>query len=1588
MWHGDDNDGSGASYRILTLSSGQIQYNAGNWNTGKTFNGSTIADTTNWHYIVATYDGTTLRGYFEGAADGSSSTGVYTAGDKVTRIGNGQASGANTYYASAVLEEVRIASVSRTGEWVLTEYRNQNAPSAFYGVGPQENVGGGGSGTVPVTVTSAPVGLSLAVDGVGCTAPCVYQWTPGTSHTVAVTAATQSGSGAQYQFANWSDGGAQSHTVTVAGVSATYTASFSTQYYLTTAASPAGGGTVTPASGWVSAGSGVTVSAAAASGYYFAGFTGALSGTATPQSLTMTGPLTVTAQFAANGTTPITVTSLPAGLVVSVDGTSYVTPAYFQWTVGSSHTLAAVVTPQTGADGLPYNFAYWSDGGEQTHTMTVAATTAPYVAVFTDPPGNSPVMFQDVPVTKTYYPHVNMLLTRFISVGCEANPLKYCPDAASGAAGVLTRGQAAVLIVRSIYSALYGNPEEFTLNSTTPYFNDVGASHLQFVYIQKLKELGLTNGCDGNGNYCPEGTLTYGQLAKLAVLARQVRDGKGLTLTCQGTNPDYDCNQIYPDVPSSDIFYAYIQRTYRLLNEQAAPPPADGCPYVYTPSPMRQFCENLTVPRGRFAIYLVSLVMNAPDPFQWPGGGGLPAVQSPRGSGANPINDTCSDQAAVEGALQHTNEFIWIGGSQFAWSRTTIKTGSGDGALPSPRLYTTYLYSQLVRQDPKPPIELEMTGGSGAGAELLTQVSDAVKLTSQHGVISGCLNGVAQPDMVASLTSTVTPPGQPVVTVITSSPVGFPLIVDGLSCTTTYTTVCSYTWSPGSQHTISAPSVQAGGTGTQYRFAGWSDGEAISHTVTAPSAPSNFTATFGTWYLLSLAVTPAGAGSIAASPSSGDGYYQSGAAVQVSATPVTGQQFLGFSGSLSGTANPQNLTMTRPHGVTGIFSSSSNYFITANPALQSVVAGGGLNYSIGVNLPSGSTIALSASGLPSGVGATFSPASLSGPETTTLSITVGANVPQGTYGVNVTATNGAVSRTAIVTLVVVAPGPANIITPASGSYLTGTVTFVWDAGAGVSQYSLSLGSTPNGSEYYSANLGTAQSATVAIPNNQMGTLYATLGSLISGAWQTRTASYLLTSPATQKPTGAERDAGGVASPPSDNYVYNNGEESLVWKYHLMSAYPPLETTSPPIDSQSLKVILDGQADPAVSAVLKRTGIANAYGSQNGFEVTYKATTRAQPGWRDLTFIWVCPKSTYGCYEGERVPITIHTAVYVYDATPIIDGVGYDPPNYPGGPFYIKIQGRFLGKGGTVSLCPTGAYPCDQAAGKLDAYIDINGPKTSWSPQTEWTFDPEKGTNYITALLTPPYGAAGDYDAQVTVSTGGTGFAYAGGPQQAQPGKSNQKGTVQVTPPPPPSIIITRDNGTANLAIDGTFSAVTVGQVMRLHAAVSNLVGGLSIQSQSWQVEGNTVANYLLSDQIGKVTAYTGSTSDSTTFYWVDGSGEQTKSVTCTAMLSNNAKITGTAHFRVSKPNIAFRIVPRNKIPIIDIQANRSLQFGSNDDTGMNYLAAGEVIGENGSLAITQVTNTTRIYTTGGGASEHSVRVHCQSWMARQLNSTA
>jgi uncharacterized repeat protein (TIGR01451 family) len=180
--------------------------------------------------------------------------------------------------------------------------------------------------------------------------------------------------------------------------------------------------------------------------------------------------------------------------------------------------------------------------------------------------------------------------------------------------------------------------------------------------------------------------------------------------------------------------------------------------------------------------------------------------------------------------------------------------------------------------------------------------------------------GVAARDTSSGYTSkaqtfSITVTGGPatIAVVVTSAPAGRSLAVDGVS----YTAAQSFNWAPGSSHTVSATSPQ--GTGTRYVFANWSDAGAQSHTILGPASAVTYTASFTTQNLLSAGVSPAGAGAIAASPTCSDGYYNSGAGVQLTAQPAAGYAFSGFSGDLTGASNPQTVAMSAPHSVTAVF---------------------------------------------------------------------------------------------------------------------------------------------------------------------------------------------------------------------------------------------------------------------------------------------------------------------------------------------------------------------------------------------------------------------------------------------------------------------------------------------------------------------------------------------------------------------------------------------------------------------------------------------------------------------------------------------
>lgn len=249
-----------------------------------------------------------------------------------------------------------------------------------------------------VTVTTTPANLNIIVDSLNYTAPHTFTWTLNSSHTLNTTATQTSGS-TQYVFSQWNNTATQNQTITATGTT-TYTASFTTQYQLTTSAGA--GGSITPSSGFYNAGAVVAVTATPNSGNQFSGFSGALSGTTNPQNITMSGPMSVTANFV--GTATVSVATSPSGLAIVVDGTTYTAPQSFNWTQGSSHTLDTVPTQGSGASQNV--FVSWSNTASKTQTIVVnglAAYTAYFQTQYLLTTATSPQSSGNVVASTGYY---------------------------------------------------------------------------------------------------------------------------------------------------------------------------------------------------------------------------------------------------------------------------------------------------------------------------------------------------------------------------------------------------------------------------------------------------------------------------------------------------------------------------------------------------------------------------------------------------------------------------------------------------------------------------------------------------------------------------------------------------------------------------------------------------------------------------------------------------------------------------------------------------------------------------------------------------------------------------------------------------------------------------------------------------------------------------------------------------------------------------------------------------------------------------------------------------------------------------------
>ena len=153
--------------------------------------------------------------------------------------------------------------------------------------------------TVSVTVT-VPAGRSFTVEGNTYIGSNTFTWAPLSSHSIIMTSPQAGTTGTRYVFASWLDGGTASRTITApASGSATYTATFTTQYQLTTAVNSATMGTVSPVSGtWYTASSLVLVKAFTNAGYSFVSWNGPVNSASAATTVTMAGPQAITANFA------------------------------------------------------------------------------------------------------------------------------------------------------------------------------------------------------------------------------------------------------------------------------------------------------------------------------------------------------------------------------------------------------------------------------------------------------------------------------------------------------------------------------------------------------------------------------------------------------------------------------------------------------------------------------------------------------------------------------------------------------------------------------------------------------------------------------------------------------------------------------------------------------------------------------------------------------------------------------------------------------------------------------------------------------------------------------------------------------------------------------------------------------------------------------------------------------------------------------------------------------------------------------------------------------------------------------------------
>jgi hypothetical protein len=217
-------------------------------------------------------------------------------------------------------------------------------------------------------------------------------------------------------------------------------------------------------------------------------------------------------------------------------------------------------------------------GQAQLATISAAGATLEVMEA-----GSVPI-FGDVPLGSQFFDYISLMYSNGITAGCSASPLIYCP------ATDVTRAEMAVFMVSAIEHINHSIGQLPPTYSTTPYFQDVPSTNQFFPFVQRLADLGITNGCQASPPmFCPNASINQGQMAKFVILAWLAYNN--------ATKFTYTLTPYFSDVPSTDTFFSYIQKMMDLG--------------FWTGCGGGMYCETNTVSRAQMAP-MIMRVLGAP----------------------------------------------------------------------------------------------------------------------------------------------------------------------------------------------------------------------------------------------------------------------------------------------------------------------------------------------------------------------------------------------------------------------------------------------------------------------------------------------------------------------------------------------------------------------------------------------------------------------------------------------------------------------------------------------------------------------------------------------------------------------------------------------------------------------------------------------------------------------------------------------------------------------------------------------------------------------------------------------------------------